>query len=73
MARKNVVKQDDAWPWSASVSPQVAAPQTAGAARGRESWYDSSWELRHGLQVEELDDLPSAFGGLGEDRTADSR
>lgn len=58
MAQKNVVKQDDAWPWSAS---------DAGSAGVRESWFDSSWELRRGLQVEELDELPSAFGGLGED------
>ncbi|MGA0609542.1 hypothetical protein [Caldimonas sp. KR1-144] len=68
MAQKNVVKQDDAWPWSASVSPQAPlARSDAGTAGVRESWFDSSWELRRGLQVEELDELPSAFGGLGED------
>ena len=62
MAQKNVSKQDDASLWSASVSPQ-ATPRNQGPS-SRDSWFDSSWELRQGLEVDELDALPSAFGDL---------
>jgi hypothetical protein len=65
MAQKYVNKQDDAALWSASLSPQ-AARRSGGAPSSRENWFDSSWELRQGLQVDELEDLPSAFGDLAE-------
>lgn len=63
MAQKYVTKQDDAALWSASLSPQ-APPRAPNAGSSRESWFDSSWKLRQGLQVDELEDLPSAFGDL---------
>lgn len=43
-----------AWPASAAPEPDSAASTQAA----RDNWFDSSWELRHGLVVAELEVLP---------------
>lgn len=43
-----------AWPSSAVPEPDSAALTQAA----RDNWFDSSWELRHGLLVAELEALP---------------
>jgi hypothetical protein len=46
-------------PRPAMPSGTVPAPVAASVAQAtRDNWFDSSWELRHGLQVAELELAP---------------